>query len=86
MHHDSGAPAFDNIDDLLADKIVRHSRTHSEQTEKPETTAENQPEEETVDTSKKSTSSITGFSLVFALIILILLFFVYRLSVRTSTK
>ena len=86
MHHDSGAPAFDNIDDLLADKIVRHSRSHSGQTGKPETVAENLPREETVDTSKKSTPARTGFSLVLVLIIFALLFFVYRLSVRPSTK
>jgi len=29
MQHDSGAPAFDNIDDLLAEKIVNHSKKHT---------------------------------------------------------
>ena len=29
MQHDSGAPAFDNIDDLLAEKIVTHSKKHT---------------------------------------------------------
>jgi hypothetical protein len=29
VNNERGAPAFDNIDDILADKIIRHSRTHS---------------------------------------------------------
>lgn len=29
MKHESGAPAFENIDDLLAERIVSHSRRHS---------------------------------------------------------
>ena len=35
MEHECGAPAFDNIDDVLADRIVNHSRTHSDRTGSP---------------------------------------------------
>ena len=35
MDHECGISAFDNIDDVLADRIVNHSRSHSDRTEPP---------------------------------------------------
>jgi hypothetical protein len=33
MNAESGAPAFDNIDELLTDKIVSHGRDHADRTD-----------------------------------------------------
>lgn len=45
MQHDSGAPAFDNIDDLLAEKIVNHSIKHTDHPKQEPVSSPEQPDE-----------------------------------------
>lgn len=46
MKPESGAPAFDNIDELLTDKIINHGRDHAN---RPETGAQAaEPDQQTV--------------------------------------
>lgn len=85
MQHDPGAPAFDNIDDLLTEKIVDHSRKHSnhpqprhplhQQARKQDT-----PTAPRTDNQRKTvTHSLTSYALVI-LIVISILYLLTRIS------
>lgn len=82
MKPEPGAPAFDNIDDLLADKIVNHGRNHADRTtaDDPSPTGEASavsPESEEPD-AEQSVLSIIAAALAICTVLLIL----YRLFNR----
>ena len=77
MQHDSGAPAFNNIDDLLADKIVKHSMKHTDHPEPEETV---QPTTQKHYTQKKRSSHRFTVKLLLACIVIGLLYVLSRSS------
>jgi len=75
---DCGAPVFENIDELLTEKITRHSREHSDGSVTPSDTSP-------PSTPQESRSSRKPLLLGLAVIIC-MLFLLYRMSVRSSVK
>ncbi len=75
IKYDCGEPAFENVDDLLAEKIVTHSRNHSDKLkkqplvtdEKPQAAGKKPPEE---------TTSPPWYRLLIPLLFFITLFFI----------
>ena len=86
MKPEPGAPAFDNIDDLLADKIVNHGRDHADRStvDDPAPTGESTtiPPSEEATHARPTASAI----LVAALIAGTVLFLLYRLFNRESNR
>ena len=83
MEPECGTPAFDNIDDVLAERIVNHSRTHSDRTEPP---SEN---EKTPTQSPEDDSGSSGFPagvLIAGMIMLTLAVFLYTIVHRHSRR
>ena len=82
MKSESGAPAFDNVDELLAERIVKHSRRHTEQPGKqPSSPAGKQPTPEAVQEEDQDENS--GPLIVAAtIVLLVVLFLLYRLFDR----
>jgi hypothetical protein len=90
MQHNPGAPAFDNIDDLLAEKIVNHSRKHSDHPQ-PRQPLHHQHREQYAATSpgtgkqgKPATHSFTRYALVILIIISISILFLLTRTFRNS--
>ncbi|MBN1578665.1 MAG: hypothetical protein JW913_19025 [Chitinispirillaceae bacterium] len=86
MKHESGAPAFENIDDLLAERIVSHSKRHSGRPdERPSTPPVHQrpPAPQPPEEEKGNSGTMIVAA---ALALLALLFLLYRLSSRKPVR
>ena len=88
MDHECGAPAFDNIDDVLAERIVNHSRAHSDRTPPPVGHDPDSPPATENPNGKEHTA--TGFPpaglLIGGIIVISLLLLLYRIFHRLSRK
>ena len=82
MQDECGAPAFDNIDDLLADKIINHSRNHSDQTEKETSKVSPSPQSNSKNKIDQSRRGSGKLLIVVFLIILGLFFYQYYNYIR----
>ncbi|MBN1760815.1 MAG: hypothetical protein JW863_20975 [Chitinispirillaceae bacterium] len=89
MDNECGAPAFDNIDDVLAERIVQHGRTHSDHSTTPSAKHDTTPESGS-DTSPEENHPATGFPpaglLVAGIIVICLLLLLYWIFHRLSRK
>jgi hypothetical protein len=87
MEHECGSPAFDNIDDVLANRIVNHSRTHSDRTEP---SPDVQPDAASPTSRATSESGHSGsyakLFLLTGVILLVLLILLNRQFTRSSQR
>ena len=87
MSNDSGAPVFDNIDELLADRIVHHSHVHSEQTDtKSFQPSVPPPADENLNSKQTISGANNRFIFIWIAGISVLLIVLYRIFNHTTTK
>lgn len=85
MKLDSGAPAFENVDELLADRIVKHSRRHSEQTDVRTAPLPEQHRPAAGAVPQKARDENSGLLIIAAAVAaLVMLLLLYRLLVRKA--
>ena len=73
MKSDCGAPAFENIDDLLAEKITRHSVHHSDTSSPAPSQAQERVRRTTASPSKSTPTAKAGGNNTLLILLLLLL-------------
>ena len=85
MDPDCGAPAFDNIDEVLANRIIDHGRNHSDRTETA-SAADGKPLSTPEDTPDAPYGISLRYLIAGSAIFVGLLLLLYRLTRRSSRR